>query len=99
MISCRLRAHRADFGYVLNRAWWRRGLGTEAATAVVDWASRLEHVHRVWATCDTANIGSARVLEKAGLTREGVLRRWDVKPNIGPEPRDAFVYARVRSAS
>jgi ribosomal-protein-alanine N-acetyltransferase len=54
-------------------------------------------VYRIWATCDTDNVASARVLEKAGLRREGTLHRWSVKPNIGPEPRDAFVFAKVRS--
>jgi RimJ/RimL family protein N-acetyltransferase len=95
MISCRQRGHRVDFGYVLNRAFWRRGFGSEAATAIVDHAAGLENVYRVWATCDTANTASMRVLEKAGLTREGILRRWSVHPNIGPVPRDAFVYAKV----
>jgi len=41
---------------------------------------------------------SCRMLEKAGLQREGTLRRWSMKPNIGPEPRDAFVFSKVRSA-
>ena len=99
MISCRRRGHAVDFGYILHRPYWRRGFGTEAATAVVAWASQLPDVHRVWATCDTENVASARVLEKSGLVREGVLRRWAVRPNIGPLPRDAFVYAKVSAAT
>jgi len=43
---------------------------------------------------DTA---SARVLEKLGMSREGVLRRWIIHPNISAEPRDCYVYAKVRS--
>lgn len=97
-ISARMRGHGVDFGYALNRRYWGRGFATEAAHAVVDWASRLEHVYRVWATCDVENIASARVLEKAGLSREGVLRSWSIKPNIGPHPRDAYVYAKAWSA-
>jgi RimJ/RimL family protein N-acetyltransferase len=42
------------------------------------------------------NVASARVLEKVGMVREGVLRRYIVHPNIGPEPRDSIVYARTR---
>jgi hypothetical protein len=30
------------------------------------------------------------------LAREGVLRRWLVAPNLGPEPRDRFSYALTR---
>lgn len=52
----------------------------------------LPELWRVWATCDVENTASARVLEKAGFTFEGVLHRWD-RHNISPEPRDARVYA------
>jgi len=58
-----------------------------------------EHIHNkgiLTAVCDVENIASARVMEKAGLSREGVLRRWLVHPNLGPEPRDCYGYARVR---
>jgi ribosomal-protein-alanine N-acetyltransferase len=46
--------------------------------------------------CDVENIGSARVMEKSGLVREGLLRRYLVHPSISKEPRDCFSYARVR---
>src|SRR5207248_6686005 len=35
-------------------------------------------------------------LEKAGFVREGLLRRWQLHPNISDEPRDCYSYARVR---
>ena len=95
-ISFRPRGHSADFGYVLNRGWWGRGIASEAARAVVDWLFTHDDIHRVWATCDVENARSARVLEKAGLSREAVLRAWAVRPNVSPEPRDVLMYARVR---
>jgi [ribosomal protein S5]-alanine N-acetyltransferase len=36
------------------------------------------------------------VLEKTGLTLEGILRRYLVFPNLGDAPRDVFCYAKVR---
>ena len=96
MIGCRVREHAADIGYVLGRKYWGRGYVTEVAKAVVDWASALEHIYRVWAVCDVENKASARVLEKVGMQCEGILRRYIMHPNISPEPRDCFVYARVR---
>jgi hypothetical protein len=40
---------------------------------------------------------AASLLEIAiGMTREGILKRWTVHPNVSSEPRDCFVYARVR---
>jgi ribosomal-protein-alanine N-acetyltransferase len=96
MIGCRAREHAADIGYVMSRNCWNRGYTTEAANAVVDWASNLEFVYRVWAVCDVENIASSRVLEKVGMQREGILRRFIVHPNMSPEPRDCFVYSKVR---
>jgi ribosomal-protein-alanine N-acetyltransferase len=89
-------SYRLDCGYVLARPHWGHGLMSEALTAVADWAVRQEAIWRLGAVCDVDNRASARVMEKAGLRREGILRRWIVNPNIGPEPRDCFSYARVR---
>jgi [ribosomal protein S5]-alanine N-acetyltransferase len=96
MIGCRAREHAADIGYVLGRACWGRGYATEAAIAIVEWASRLATIYRVWAVCDVENKASARVLEKVGMQREGMLRRYIIHPNVSAEPRDCFVYAKVR---
>lgn len=95
-IGCRMGTHGPDIGYVLARPYWGRGYMSEAVRAVVEWASALPDVHRVWAYCDVDNAASARVLEKVGMSREGVLRKWSVSPNVSPTPRDCYVYALVR---
>jgi RimJ/RimL family protein N-acetyltransferase len=95
-VSTRVVQAAADVGYLLDRRHWGNGYATEAARAIVEWAFSTPSIHRVWATCDTENVASARVLEKAGLQREGTLRRAIVRPNLSNDPRDAFVYARVR---
>jgi ribosomal-protein-alanine N-acetyltransferase len=63
---------------------------------VVHAALALPGVYRVWAMCDADNVASGRVLEKVGMQYDGTLRRCAVRPNLGPEPRDAHLYARVR---
>lgn len=88
--------HRLEFGYVLARAFWGQGLMTEALTEVVRWGLSQPTIFRISAVCDVDNIGSARVMEKSGLVREGLLRRYLVHPSMGTEPRDCFSYARVR---
>jgi RimJ/RimL family protein N-acetyltransferase len=88
--------HGVVVGYVLSRAYWGRGLMTEAVRYVAAWALAQPPFFRVWAFCDAKNLASARVMEKAGLVREGLLRRWHVCPTISPEPRDCLVYAKVR---
>jgi [ribosomal protein S5]-alanine N-acetyltransferase len=94
--STRVQLQAADVGYLLDRRHWGHGYATEAARAIVEWAFSTPPIRRVWATCDTQNVASARVLEKIGMTREGTLRRAIVRPNLSTEPRDAYIYARVR---
>lgn len=88
---------RLGVGYVLARAHWGQGLMSEVLGEVLRWAAGEPGIWRVWSFCDVENIGSARVMEHAGMAFEGVLRRWFVHPNIGAAPRDCRAYAWVRS--
>ncbi len=66
----------AEIGYSVARTHWNRGLCTEAARAVVDAAfSTHEELNRIEARADQANGASQRVMEKIGMTKEGVLRQ------------------------
>lgn len=89
--------HRLELGYVLARRYWGHGFMAEAVTAVVDWAFTEPSVFRVGAVCDIGNQRSARLLEKVGFEREGVLRSWAVHPNISATPRDCYSYSRIRN--
>ena len=75
MIGMHLRGSMADIGYVIARSHWRQGVTAEAARVVVEWALAQPHIYRVRAFCDVENTASARVLEKIGMQREGLLRR------------------------
>lgn len=90
------RYYKVGFAYHLARCEWGLGYATEAARALVDWALGQPRVFRIWTLCDVENTASARVLEKLGLAREGVLKRWSIRPNISPEPRDSYCYALTR---
>jgi RimJ/RimL family protein N-acetyltransferase len=68
----------------------------EVLTAAAQWAMQQDAIWRIGAICDVENRASARVVEKAGLQREGILRRWIIHPNVSAEPRDCFSYAMVR---
>jgi RimJ/RimL family protein N-acetyltransferase len=94
--SCEDSASRYSLGYVLSRAHWGRGYATEAARAVVEILLAQPAINRVWAVADCENTASQRVLEKAGMQREGLLRRWSVHPAISPEARDCWCFAKVR---
>jgi [ribosomal protein S5]-alanine N-acetyltransferase len=86
MIEISNDGHKAAAGYVLARSEWGKGYMTEALRAVIGAAFMLPRVYRVWAVCDVENVASARVLEKAGMSFEGV----------SDEPRDARCYAATR---
>ena len=73
--------------YALARQYWGEGLTTEAVLEVLDFGFTVMGLHRVQATCIVDNVGSWRVMEKAGMRYEGVLKglavkhgqRWDMK--------------------
>ena len=60
-----------EIGYSVVPSRRRRGLATEAATALVDWACADPRVHVVVAGCDPANAASQRILERTGFERTG----------------------------
>jgi [ribosomal protein S5]-alanine N-acetyltransferase len=67
--------HCMEFGYWLAEPFWGRGFATEAARALVGHLFAAYEVERVQAHYIEGNDGSGRVMEKVGLTREGILRR------------------------
>ncbi|MGI9479148.1 MAG: GNAT family N-acetyltransferase [Hyphomicrobiaceae bacterium] len=87
--------HSVNFGYVLAKRFWNRGMTSEALSKLIDWSLRQTSVFRAQAFCDFDNVASARVMEKSGMTFEGVLKRYFVHPNISDEPRDVRMYAKV----
>jgi RimJ/RimL family protein N-acetyltransferase len=88
-------AHRAGTGYVLARDAWGRGYATEATRAMANLADQLG-IGRLYALCHPDNRASVRVLEKAGFSFEGVLRRHTVFPNLDPAcAHDVECWARL----
>ena len=85
-----------NVGYVLAKKFWGKGYIPEALKAIINWAFLQEEIFRVWAFCDTENIASAKVLEKAGMQQEGILRRWLKLSNISEIPRDCYSYSIVK---
>jgi RimJ/RimL family protein N-acetyltransferase len=96
MLEARVQGSTVDIGYVLARPLWGRGLMPEAIGALASAALAQPQFFRMQATCDVTNTASARTLEKAGFAREGRLERHTIHPNLSPEPRACFMYARVR---
>lgn len=85
----------AEIGYWLGEVHWGRGIVTEALTLVTEDVFRRRNLLRLFALPFADNVGSTRVLEKAGYLREGILRSSAVK--FG-KPRDQAIYARINAA-
>lgn len=96
MIDLHIEGHKVGIGYVMSRAYQGKGYMTESASAIIEWAFQQPSIYRVYATTDVENIASRRVMEKAGMQREGLLKRYVVQPNISNEPRDSYIYAIVK---
>ena len=68
------RVESAEIGYCMGKAYWGRGLMPEALAAVMDYLFDVVGMNRVAACHDADNHKSGRVMEKAGMKQEGVLR-------------------------
>jgi len=93
-VRCKIDGNAAEIGFLLNQRFWGQGCAGEAADAVIAWLFSIPGINRIWATCDTENAPSIRVLEKLGFERERILPKFIVRPQISPEPRDAYLFAR-----
>ena len=60
-----------EIGFALARSAHGRGLGAEAATAMLGVGFDQFGLHRIVGVCDTRNIASAHLLARLGMRREG----------------------------
>lgn len=64
----------ADMGYWIKKSEWGKSYATEACKRMIKFGFEELSAHRIWAWAAAENSASTRVLEKAGLSKEGVLR-------------------------
>jgi RimJ/RimL family protein N-acetyltransferase/uncharacterized glyoxalase superfamily protein PhnB len=70
----------AGIGYILHRDYWRRGYGTEALRAVVDYGFNRLGLDRAELWIDEDNVASRRLAEKVGFERRSQFRtKWPHK--------------------
>ena len=83
----------AELGYWLAEPFWGRGIMTWAVEEICREAFAAFDIVRIFAEPYAYNTGSRRVLEKAGFTLEGVLRRSVLKNG---RMHDSCIYALLR---
>jgi len=64
----------AQLGCSLNRIAWGQGLGTEMAREMIRFGFNQFPVLRIWAKCRPENIGSYKMMKKAGMRFEEYLQ-------------------------
>ena len=76
----------AELGYWIGQPHWGRGYATEALRALIPWTFDTFPLNRLQACHFTRNPASGRVMIKAGMSHEGILRqrvkKWGVFEDI-----------------
>ncbi len=85
---------RAELGYWIGVPYWGKGFATEAGHAVIGFGFVRRSLQRIEARYFPVNPASGRVMEKLGMTREGLLRGGAEKNG---ELRDVVVFGLARA--
>ncbi|WP_370583342.1 GNAT family N-acetyltransferase [Pedobacter sp. ASV28] len=67
-------ANKAELGYWLAETYWNKSFATEAAQAIIKFSFETLKLKRIFATHFDFNLASGKVMEKAGMKKEGFLR-------------------------
>ncbi len=67
----------AHIGYCIGRAWWHKGITSEALRAVMDFLFDEVGANRIEARHDPRNPNSGKVMKKCGMKYKGTLRSYD----------------------
>lgn len=83
-----------EIGYWVRTSLAKQGYVTEAVKAIANFAIQELQANRIEIRCDSRNIRSAKVAERAGFTLEGILRNdmCDVDGSL----RNTMIFAKVR---
>lgn len=84
-----------EIGYVVTKKLWKRGIMTEALSAVIKYLFIKVNFNRIQLRHLTENPASGKVMLKCGLKFEGILRQYGLKNN--GEHCDSAIYSILRS--
>lgn len=84
----------AGTGFMIGEPWWNRGYATEALRLVVRHGFQELSLHRIEGDHRPHNEASGRVMTKAGLIRDGLVRS---RFSRDGDPVDVISYAIIRS--
>lgn len=85
--------HKAEIGYWLAEKYWNKGIMSDALKIMTKFGFEKLKLKRMQAHVFKKNKKSARVLEKNGYKKEGLLKKYFYKNN---NYSDALLYARTK---
>jgi len=85
----------AEMGYWLAEPFWNRGIISAAIKIFADFSLEKFNLNRIYAEPYASNPASARVLEKAGFIREGIMKAQAYKDG---KILDMYLYAKIRES-
>lgn len=89
-------SHVANLGWAINPEFQGKGYATEAARGLIQFGFKHLNLSVIYATCDTRNTPSIRVMEKLGMKRVGlVVGTKEVKGHI----RNSYRYELLASSA
>jgi len=68
-----LRHQRAELGYWIGVPYWGNGYCTEAAVTIIRYGFDVMNYHKITSSHMEWNLASGRVMQKAGMCKEGTL--------------------------
>ena len=74
LCSISSRSLKAELGYWIDRNHWKKGIASEAAKAIINFAFKELKLHSVFARHFDMNPASGKVMQKIGMTYVGKMR-------------------------
>jgi len=63
-----------ELGFGVAPRFWKQGYGSEITAAILEAGFSQMKLHRISGQCSAENKGAMRIMQKAGMAREGLLR-------------------------
>ncbi len=85
--------YRAEIGYMLNPAFWRKGIMKEAILRVIDFGFDVMQLHSIEGNINPDNEASAKILEATGFVKEAYFKEDFFFDGTF---RDTVIYSRLK---
>lgn len=67
--------NKGELAYWVGKPYWNKGYASEAAVEIIKFGFNEIGLQRIWSAAITSNPASTKVMQKAGLSYEGTLKK------------------------